>query len=71
MRLGVRLARLDPECERHAFEPWPLEALTHAEFGALFPVAQALRYAGPPVQGGPGANVVALRQRRTAATGHR
>lgn len=60
VRLGVRVGRLDPDAEQHAYTPWPLNALRRDEAGALMQVSYTLRYAAPPAAG---ANVVAFRRR--------
>ena len=63
VRVGVKLGRLHPDCERHAYERWPLATLTKSEPSNLEHIAYAINdNTSAP---GPGENrsrnVVALR----------
>ena len=61
IRLASAAGRLHPSRERHAWEPWPLSALTTAEAEELLELRRTLRYGAAPMPAGE--NVVILRPR--------
>ena len=52
VRLGVKLGRLHPACEVHAWDPWPLQALTLGELTCLDAIATAMATLGETVTPG-------------------